>query len=267
MRDSLSRVGQLSAVEVFESGGERQLLDGFKRLQAARQLGWSALQAHELPIGIVEAKLRIATVHAGRGLSELEEAWLVQSLYREDRLTQPQIGQRLGMHKSWVCRRLILAEGLNAELQAQVRLGLLCVRAAVELGKLSRDNQLKAAPVVVRRGLTVRQTRLLVAQVQDCESEDARATLLEGWQQPRGPRKATPKQTRSEADWISADTASVRQTAARLIARLASRPLSAMDPGVAEIIAQALRTTTPTLQLLIRAIDEAIDPGGKERMS
>ena len=38
---------------------------------------------------------------------------LVRSLYREERLSQPQIAMFLARHKSWVCRRVALAESLR----------------------------------------------------------------------------------------------------------------------------------------------------------
>ena len=72
---------------------------------------------------------------------QLEEAWLVRSLYRDDALTQPQIAVLLGRHKSFVCRRLTLAEGLSYWITASVWLGLLLATAAVELGRLQRCNQ------------------------------------------------------------------------------------------------------------------------------
>jgi len=77
----------------------------------------------------VEAKLRLRELHQGRGLTELEEAWLVRSLYREDAMSMPQIGLAFGRHKSWVWRRLMLAEALEPMVQADVRLGLLAPRA------------------------------------------------------------------------------------------------------------------------------------------
>lgn len=265
--ESLSRQGQLTAVEGFEAGDGTELFDGFKRLHAARQLGWEELRVAVHAIGAVEAKLRLAALHAGRGLSELEEAWLVRSLYRCDRLTQPQIAAQMGRHKSWVCRRLLLAEGLHADLQAQVRLGLLCPRAAVEVGQLPRGNQLAAGQVVVRRGLSVRQVRLLVGQLQECADDEARARLLHGWQGFAGPHKVPAHKLRSEADWLSADAHSVRQTSLRLQARLASTPLSSLQPEVGELVRQALRSTVPTLKSLIVGIEEATEVQGKEQSS
>ncbi len=65
-------------------------------------------------------------VHSNRreGLTEIEEAWIIHALHREDGLSQPEIGRLLGHHKSWVNRRLLLAEALSEELQADLRLGL-----------------------------------------------------------------------------------------------------------------------------------------------
>ena len=44
----------------------------------------------------------------GHHLQELEEAWLVQALVREDGLSQVEAAELLGRHKSWACRRLAL---------------------------------------------------------------------------------------------------------------------------------------------------------------
>ncbi|MBK6519966.1 MAG: hypothetical protein IPG04_39000, partial [Polyangiaceae bacterium] len=46
----------------------------------------------------------------------------MRALYREHGLLQPAIAQRLGRHKSWVHRRLMLVEALDPAVQADVRL-------------------------------------------------------------------------------------------------------------------------------------------------
>jgi hypothetical protein len=61
----------------------------------------------------------------GHDPSELEEAWIVQALVREDGLSQVDAAQLLGKHKSWVCRRLAMLERLGAEAQSELRQGLL----------------------------------------------------------------------------------------------------------------------------------------------
>jgi hypothetical protein len=61
----------------------------------------------------------------GRQPQELEEAWIVQALVREDGLSQVETAELLGHHKSWVCRRLALLEKLCHEAREDLRLGLL----------------------------------------------------------------------------------------------------------------------------------------------
>lgn len=51
-------------------------------------------------------------------MTELEEAWLIRSLHREEGWPQVEIARWFGRHKSWVNRRLLLAEGLADEVQA-----------------------------------------------------------------------------------------------------------------------------------------------------
>jgi ParB-like chromosome segregation protein Spo0J len=201
MQVSLSRLGQLTPVQAYESGGRLELIDGFKRLHAARALSWPRLRAEVQRVDATGAKVRLLRCNAGAGLSDLEEAWLVKSLYREDQLSQPQIAMLLVRHKSWVCRRLTLAEGLSDELTASLRLGLVSARAAVELARLPRGNQDAAAQVVTRRGLTTRQTarlidRLLAAPAAEWgrvlteASEAAPAPALKGGSPASHPRRA-----------------------------------------------------------------------------
>lgn len=72
MRRSLERHGQLSALTVFIENDVLEVLDGFKRVGAARSLGLSMQYARVDEVSGVEAKLRLAELHTGRGLCELE---------------------------------------------------------------------------------------------------------------------------------------------------------------------------------------------------
>jgi ParB-like chromosome segregation protein Spo0J len=158
VRRSLETHGQLAAVTLFAEPDGLEIIDGFKRVRAARALGWATLVARIDDVGSIDAKLRLRELHDRRGLTELEEAWLVRSLYRDDHLSQPEIARRMSRHKSWVWRRLMLVEALDPIVQADVRLGLIAPRAAVAVSRLPRGNQQLASAVVIRRGLTVRQT-------------------------------------------------------------------------------------------------------------
>lgn len=254
MRRSLDQHGQLNALTLFAQQGRLEIIDGFKRVRAARALGWQSLVARIDVVGSAEAKLRLRALHEGRGLTELEEGWLVRSLYREERMSLPEIARSMSRHRSWVWRRLMLVESLEATVQADVRLGLVAPRAAVALSRLPRGNQPAASTVVVRRGLTVRQTELLVEEVLGLAPGVARAALLVRRLEdgiagnPPGPRAT--RIARSEADWMSADILRIREVAARLEARLLSSPLATFTPTAAELLHDALVRLSPVLRAL-----------------
>ena len=264
MRRSLERNGQMSALAVFTTDDGVETIDGFKRLRAARALGWSEIRAHALDVDLVGAKIAISFLHERLGLTELEEAWLVRSLYREDDLSQPEIGVRLGRHKSWVSRRLLIAEQLDDAVQADVRLGLLSPRAGAELGRLPRGNQLSAAQLVTRTGMTVRQTAHLVTELLECRDDPSRARLLadrlEHPAQRSTPRPA--RRARTDAEWILADIATIQRAAGRLQGRLLGAPLAVLGPRAAEITALALMDLAPVLDALGRTLRTVATTGG-----
>jgi ParB/RepB/Spo0J family partition protein len=262
MQRSLSRKGQLTPVVVFEERGQLEVLDGFKRLRAAQALGWATVGIVVADVGSLDAKIRLAELHKQRGLSELEEGWLVRSLHREDRLPQSEIARRLDRHKSWVCRRLMLVETLDTAVQGDVRLGLLCARAAVVLGALPRGNQPGAAQVVIRRGLTVRQVELWVAQLVDLADNEARtaeiARRLDAAEEVSPPKKS-PRAVRNEAEWMAADIATVRRVSARLQARLLGTPLLTLGLPAAEVLREGLVHLAPVLAALGRTVAVVLD--------
>lgn len=251
---SLRRHGQLEPLVAFSHQGLLEVLDGFKRLEVARQLGWAELRVRVADTDALEAKVLLLDLHGRRGLTALEEAWLVRSLHRDHQLTQGAIGTRLGRHKSWVCRRLLLAEQLDAAVQADVRLGLLSPRAALALVALPRGNQKDAADVVARRGLTTRQTELLVSDLTSGETSDV-AQRLEQWREGqcvRGSRR--PRPARSEADWMAHDVNVLRQVGVRLQARLASTPPGTLSDGAEQVIHQGLTGLLPVLEAVATSV-------------
>jgi ParB/RepB/Spo0J family partition protein len=207
MRASLKQHGQLSPVRAFERDGAVEIFDGFKRLRAARLLGLRDLRAVISELDLIAATVQMRELHAGRGLTALEEAWIVRSLYRDHHVSQGAIAAHLRCYKSWVCRRLVLVEALEATVQADVRLGLLAPRAAVLVAALPRGNQSAAAGVVIRRELTVGQTAMLVRELADAAEPDARAAVLARWGDGRrsvrppaaacAPRTASPRRSPS----------------------------------------------------------------------
>ena len=109
MARSLERWGQLTPGVVCLRGEQWEVVDGFKRLAAARLLDWPTLLVRCLEDADERTvKAALYGLNRGQHLQELEEAWLVQALVREDGLSQVEAAELLGRHKSWACRRLAL---------------------------------------------------------------------------------------------------------------------------------------------------------------
>ena len=154
MARSLGRYGQVAPVVVCRHEETAEVVDGFKRLVAARTLGWPSLSARLLAADERLAKAAIyGPNHTGRHTREWEEAWIVHALVREDGLTQPEVAELLGRHKSWVCRRLALVERLAEPVKKDLRLGLLTATAARALLRLPAGNQVEVVAAARRDGL------------------------------------------------------------------------------------------------------------------
>jgi ParB-like chromosome segregation protein Spo0J len=239
---------------VFADRGQLEILDGFKRVRAARTLCWPSIRARVVNVEVAEAKILLVALHDRRGLTEIEEGWLIRSLYHEHHMSQPAIAARLGRHKSWVFRRLLLVEALDAAVQADVRLGLIAPRAAVAVSQLPRGNQHATADVVRRRGLTVRQTELLVAELLDASDEAARTEQLARWLDESAPGakpgERPTRRSKSELDWLSGDIRTLRLVAARLAARLAGGSLHSIGPEAAVLAQDSLLALVPVLDAL-----------------
>jgi len=259
MQLSLARLGQLTPVQVYRAGKGLEILDGFKRVRAARELSWPTVRAEAHALDAAGAKVRLWRCNAWAGLSELEEAWLVRSLYREEELTQPQIGILLGRHKSWVCRRLTLAECLSDEVTANVRLGLMPATAAVEVGRLQRCNQDAVARVVTRRGMTTRQVARLVEALLAAPTEEWDGLLAQATPSPPrlgGARRRTP------AEQLVADASRMKRVAVRLHARLLERSLESLGKDACATVAGELRGLRGALRSLGGTLDMRLEAHG-----
>ena len=159
MATSLRDYGQVSPVIVCRLDGQLVLVDGFKRLRAARTLkGLTHLSARLLETDAQGAKAAVFNLNriAGKPV-ELEEAWIIHALVAEDGLRQVEVAQLLGRHKSWVNRRLALIERLCDAAREALRLGLLTPTQARHLTRLPRGNQHAALATAAQAALTSRE--------------------------------------------------------------------------------------------------------------
>jgi ParB-like chromosome segregation protein Spo0J len=159
MLKSFRDYGQLSPVVVCQLDGQTVLVDGFKRLRAARTLkGHEQIVGRFLEADEQGAKAAIFNLNRVTGRPvELEEAWIIYALVIDDGLQQIEVAQMLGRHKSWVNRRLALIERLCNEARESLRLGLMTPTQARHLTRLPRGNQNEAMRSAAHAALTSRE--------------------------------------------------------------------------------------------------------------
>jgi len=187
MARSLRSYGQASPVTACWRDGRAEVLDGFKRKTAAVRVCWPTLSVRLVDIDERCAKAAIFGLNSvGRQPSELEEAWIVQALVREDGLSQVEAAQLLNKHKSWVCRRLALLERLCEAAQVELRLGLLSAGLARQLTRLPVGNQAAVLTTARRASLTMVEVQEVIDLLPGATPEqeallwhDPRAALLQ----------------------------------------------------------------------------------------
>src|SRR5262249_44555593 len=117
--------------------------------------------------------------HAGGRTREIEEAWIVHALVREDGLTQVEVAELLGRHKSWVCRRLALIEKLGPEAPADLQVGLLTPTAARQLVRLPAGNQADVLKLARREGLSTNERTGIVDLGVQCPARIQQQYILQ----------------------------------------------------------------------------------------
>lgn len=164
IRSSLQRFGQLAPLQCLESPDGLVVIDGFKRLRAARRLNWQSLRVMILPTTAGGAKASMLVLNRrSQTITDLEEGLIIRSLHREEGLDQREIAVMVGKHPSWVCRRLALIERLHEEVQEHLRLGLISPSVGREIARLPRGNQPALLQVALQHRLGKREVETVVS--------------------------------------------------------------------------------------------------------
>jgi ParB-like chromosome segregation protein Spo0J len=180
MAQSLRRWGQCSPIVATLRQERPQILDGFTRWEAAGQVrGMTTLSVRLIEVDDRRAKAAIYGLNqTGRRPHELEEAWIVRALVRDDGLSQPEVAELLGRHKSWVCRRLALLEKLGTDVRQDLEVGLLSATAAREIARLPAGNQSEVVDVARREGLSGEELRGVVRLLLESTTAEQKMFVL-----------------------------------------------------------------------------------------
>lgn len=184
---------------------------GSSGLRAARALSWPtmAITTADVADGI-EAKMRLAELHEHSGRPS-QSCSLVRPLYRDDKLS------RLRDRAAGSARELgVPAAGLGRD--ARPRGPGRPAAGAARAARGDRPSRIAtwqpgtASAVVIRRGLTVRQTERLVAELRE-QPQDARARwIAQRFESaPTAPASEQTRTPRGEADGMVTDIATLER--------------------------------------------------------
>jgi len=277
LRASVQREGirqpVLAATDV--EAGRRVLVDGFKRVRVARELEIGRLAVTLLALDTptaLAAMLRSNAAH--RGMTVIEEGWIVRTMCREHGLTQASAGALLGHDQSWVSQRLRLVEQLDDALKDDLRLGLLPPSVARELGRLPRGQQMRAAEVMREHGLSSRQAARLVQKLVATDDPRVRLEVLADPQRYAAPAPERPA-TRAPADpRLSAGGNDLRRSllvwegaAWRLSRSLMTHAPTGLHAGdkrvLAPVVGQAVAAGRRTLERLEQLVGQGERPDAR----
>lgn len=265
LRSSINRHGVLHPLVVNREADALVLLDGFKRLEILSERKDATAPIRVLSLRAEQAKAALVTLNRPhRGLCDLEEAWVVASLVRDHNLSQTDVAQLLGRHKSWVCRRLLLVERLEPNVVDDIRLGLVSATVARELVKLPRGNQPQVAEAVRRHGLTSRQTNELVTRLLQSEFSSHAAVLedplrfLASEPKPKRPPKSRDPRLSNAGEKLRCVLIELEHRAMAANRALRTSSLNKLRGSDLEVLAPLAQAIVPLLRDDITALGQVV---------
>ncbi len=164
--ESIKELGIIQPITVRKlKGNNFQLVSGERRFRASRAIGLETIPAY-VRIANDQEMLEMALVEniQRRDLDPIEVALSYQRLIDEIKLTQDQLGKRVGKKRSTVTNYLRLLK-LDPIIQTGMRDGFISMghgRALINID--DSEAQLNVYTAILENKLSVRQTELLVKQ-------------------------------------------------------------------------------------------------------
>jgi len=165
---SIKENGLLEPILVYlQEDGQYCIIKGHNRVRAFRRLKRKKVLCYVYPCDHRTALIIYCTSHLlDRGLSVIEEGYMLVGLMKEGGFSMTEIGELWGRSKSWVSRRIKLIKALDPQIMQKLSQGDLKPRHAQELARLPQGNE---------------QNRVLELVKQHNLNKDNAAKLIDWW--------------------------------------------------------------------------------------
>lgn len=127
--------------------GKYELISGEYRVRAALNIGWNEIEATVRDIDDLEASfLSLKTNLIRRSMEPIEESKAIKRYMDDFNLTQEQVAEKLGKHRTWVGQRLALVLKIIKEVQQALAKGKISPDHAVLISRLTVEKEGEIMP-------------------------------------------------------------------------------------------------------------------------
>jgi len=162
MADAMATYGQVMPILVVPAKLPRySLIDGYRRVAAARRLGKDRLLAQIFNGDEKQALCHVLVKSGERKWDIFEQAGLIQQLYRRHEMSQREIARLLCKDQSWVSRRLTLLQALPEQVAESVKRGDIsswaAIRVLTPMARANCEHARRLAESLMEHPLSTRQ--------------------------------------------------------------------------------------------------------------
>lgn len=212
LASSISESGVIQPIIVQRRANGYRIVAGERRWRAARIAGLTVIPAIVRELSDRETMEQALIENLQReDLNPIEEAYAMQNLLKAHKLTQDQLAKKLGKPRATIANTIRLTN-LDDSLQEFIRRGDLSEgHAKVILGLKEKDDQRKAADVILAKEMNVRQAEIYVRK------------LIEAKDRPEADEPVIPDDIRVELSVKDVETRLKKQLGSRVKLKLSDR--------------------------------------------
>ena len=209
---SIKESGVIQPIIVQKKNGGYRIVAGERRWRAARLAGLTVIPAIVRDLSDRETLEQALIENLQReDLNPIEEANAMQNLLKAHKLTQEQLAKRLGKPRATIANTMRLVN-LDESLQEFIRRGDLSEgHAKVLLGLKDKEEQRKAADVILAKEMNVRQAEVYVRK------------LIEAKENPEAPKEVEVPDERVSLSVKEVETKLKKQLGSRVKLKLTDR--------------------------------------------
>lgn len=116
LKESLIEDGQWDPIIVRSKGEGYELIAGHRRVQAAKEIGWSDIEGNVVNLSDSEALfLALKTNLMREDMSDIEQGRVLHQITQEYSISAHDLSLKLGKGKNWVSQRIKLALNLHPD--------------------------------------------------------------------------------------------------------------------------------------------------------